>query len=279
MKTLSEFTKSKDFLICVDSDGCAMDTMNIKHLRCFGPLLVEQWGLQLWREPILARWNEVNLYSMTRGINRFLGLGILLEEINETYTSIEGAKEFAQWARSAQELSNATVLAMAKKSEQKIFKEAWSWSEAVNTAITKLPVSEKVPFAGVQQSLVFAKEFADVCIISAANPEAVIEEWTQHNLIQYVDVSLAQDIGPKEYCISRMLEFGYDLNKVVMVGDAPGDLMAAQENHILFYPILVRHETSSWKDFQSLLSPRLLDGTYLEKHQQTMIDCFIDNLS
>lgn len=31
------FAKTKDFLICIDSDGCAMDTMDIKHFRCFGP--------------------------------------------------------------------------------------------------------------------------------------------------------------------------------------------------------------------------------------------------
>ena len=33
-----EFVKQHDFLICVDSDGCAVDTMDIKHFRCFGLL-------------------------------------------------------------------------------------------------------------------------------------------------------------------------------------------------------------------------------------------------
>ena len=68
--TLQEFKKTKDYLICVDSDGCAMDTMDIKHFRCFGPCMVEEWGLEKWAGPILERWNEVNLYTMTRGINR-----------------------------------------------------------------------------------------------------------------------------------------------------------------------------------------------------------------
>ena len=27
------YTKRNDFLVCVDSDGCAMDTMDIKHYR------------------------------------------------------------------------------------------------------------------------------------------------------------------------------------------------------------------------------------------------------
>ena len=36
MSKLSEYKKKKDFLICVDSDGCAMDTMDVKHFLCFG---------------------------------------------------------------------------------------------------------------------------------------------------------------------------------------------------------------------------------------------------
>ena len=37
MVTIADYVKKHDLLVCVDSDGCAMDTMNIKHLRCFGP--------------------------------------------------------------------------------------------------------------------------------------------------------------------------------------------------------------------------------------------------
>ena len=85
MVTLSEFKKTKDFLVCVDSDGCAMDTMDIKHIRCFGPCMVEVWSLQKWENEILERWNEINLYTLTRGINRFKGLALALSEINEKY--------------------------------------------------------------------------------------------------------------------------------------------------------------------------------------------------
>ncbi len=45
-ENISDFAKSKDFLVCVDSDGCAMDTMDVKHEKCFGPKAVEVWGLQ-----------------------------------------------------------------------------------------------------------------------------------------------------------------------------------------------------------------------------------------
>ena len=74
-KDLTQYQKKHDYLICVDSDGCAMDTMDVKHFRCFGPCMVEEWSLQAWADAILARWNDINLYTMTRGINRFKGYG------------------------------------------------------------------------------------------------------------------------------------------------------------------------------------------------------------
>ena len=40
--SLHEFVRCKPFLLCVDSDGCAMDTMNIKHFRCFGPCFADE---------------------------------------------------------------------------------------------------------------------------------------------------------------------------------------------------------------------------------------------
>ena len=92
----SDYVKRNDFLICVDSDGCAMDTMNIKHFRCFGPCMVAEWGLEPWREAILERWNEINLYTMTRGINRFKGLAKALREIQETYCEIEELETLEQ---------------------------------------------------------------------------------------------------------------------------------------------------------------------------------------
>lgn len=50
---LSQYKKTKEYLVCVDSDGCAMDTMDIKHFRCFGPCMVKEWGLNKWENEIL----------------------------------------------------------------------------------------------------------------------------------------------------------------------------------------------------------------------------------
>jgi hypothetical protein len=71
---IQDFQKNKDFLVCVDSDGCAMDTMEVKHRKCFAPKAIEIWKLQSIEAKFLQVWNMVNLYSKTRGINRFKGL-------------------------------------------------------------------------------------------------------------------------------------------------------------------------------------------------------------
>ena len=112
MNTLSDFIKTKDYLICVDSDGCAMDTMDVKHIVCFGPCMVTEWGLEPWRDAILARWNDINLYTLTRGINRFKGLAQALAEIHTQYIPIDGIDALTHWADTAPELSNGALEAL-----------------------------------------------------------------------------------------------------------------------------------------------------------------------
>jgi phosphoglycolate phosphatase-like HAD superfamily hydrolase len=61
-----------------------------------------------------------------------------------------------------------------------------------------------------------------------------------------------------------MLKFGYDLDKVVMIGDAPGDCDAAEKNGVYYYPILVNHEKESWDEAISVAFGKLRDGEYPE---------------
>lgn len=260
--TLQAFAKQKDYLICVDSDGCAMDTMDIKHFRCFGPCMVEEWGLEEWAEPILNRWNAINLYSGTRGINRFKGLALALTEIDKVYHPIEGVAELSAWAEHAPELSNQAIAEAAKTAKGPCLAKALSWSQKVNAAIDALPESEKKTFAGVAEGLAAAHSAADVAIVSSANREAVEEEWTRCGLLPSVDVLCCQDSGSKAACIAQLKEKGYDPAHILMVGDAPGDQAAAEKSRVYFYPILARHEAESWAEFTSKALPALLDGSY-----------------
>lgn len=278
MSKLSEYKKKKEFLVCVDSDGCAMDTMDIKHIRCFGPCMVTEWGLEEWKDEILSRWNDINLYTMTRGINRYKGLSIALSEINEKYTPIEDLGTLTKWVESSPELSNGALEKAIALNDSVSLKKALSWSKAVNSSINALPEEEKLPFKGVKEALAFAHAKVDVAIVSSANLDAVLEEWERYELLGHTDIVLAQDSGSKAFCIGELLKAGYEKDHVLMCGDAPGDLDAAQKNGVFYYPILVRHEAESWQEFVDKAVSRLLDGSYGGAYQQEKIDAFLNNL-
>ena len=266
MSIFDSFVRKHDYLVCVDSDGCVMDTMNCKHFNCFGPCMVTEWKLEEWKDEILARWNEVNLFSMTRGINRFKALAVCLAEIDKKYKPITGIDALVHWAQTAPALSNdgvAKAAAEAADAEAKlVLEKALSWSRAVNAAIVELPEELKVPYAGAKEGLAAAHQFADVAMVSSANRDAVEEEWGKFGLLEHTDIVLAQDVGSKAACIAEMLKFGYDVNKVVMVGDAPGDCDAAEKNGVHYYPILVNHEKESWDEAIANAFDKLRSGDY-----------------
>ena len=268
MSIFDTFERKHDYLVCVDSDGCVMDTMNCKHFHCFGPCMVTEWGLEEWKEEILDRWNVINLFSMTRGINRFKGLAMALGEINEKYKPITGIAALQHWADTAPALSNdgvAKAAAEASDADAKlVFEKALSWSKAVNAAIVDLDESLKVPYNGAKEGLAAAHTFADVAMVSSANRDAVEEEWGKFGLLEHTDIVLAQDVGSKAACIKEMLKFGYDVDKVVMVGDAPGDCDAAEKNGVHYYPILVNHEKESWDEAIAVGFGKLREGCYAE---------------
>jgi len=276
---LALFEKKHDYLICVDSDGCAMDTMDIKHFRCFGPCMVREWGLEKWEESILSRWNEINLYTMTRGINRFKALVLALAEINDQYQPIEDLGTLEFWAETSKELSNGALKkAIEEQPESISLKKALDWSIAVNASINELPEESKLPFPMAKEALAFAHERADIAIVSSANLDAVLEEWQKHGLLEHTDIVLTQNAGSKAFCIGELLKKGYDMDKVLMCGDAPGDMQAAQKNGVYYYPILVRKEKASWENFISEGFDRLLGGTYGGEYQKAKINAFLSNL-
>ncbi|MBQ8207684.1 MAG: HAD family hydrolase [Clostridia bacterium] len=276
---LSEYQKKKDYLICVDSDGCAMDTMDIKHFRCFGPCMVEEWRLEAWKDEILARWNEINLYTITRGINRFKGLAMALHEINENYCPIEGIDILRHWAENSPELSNNALKKEIEEHEScAVLKRALAWSMAVNKAVNELPRELKKPFHGAGEALAHAQKFADVAIVSSANLDAVIEEWGIHGLLEHTDIILSQNAGSKAYCIEQLVAKGYDPRHVIMCGDAPGDMQAAESNGVYFYPILVKHEGESWREFVNTACGKLIEGCYGGDYQVSKKNEFLKNL-
>ncbi len=277
-KTWEQFCRKKEFLVCVDSDGCAMNSMDVKHIRCFGPCMVEEWGLDRWKAPILERWNEINLYRMTRGINRFRGLAKALREIDSKYEKIEGIRDLERWVEQTKELSNTALSGAIQERDSICLKKALSWSEKVNKRIHDLPSELGRPFEGVKEALCRARDMADVAVVSSANPQALDEEWNRYGVMEYVDVLLAQDMGSKAHCIKELLKKGYESSHALMIGDALGDYEAAEKNGIFFYPILVKKEEHSWEECRQIALHRLQEGNYGGNYQEQVLKEFRENL-
>ena len=204
-----------------------------------------------------------------------------LSEINEKYMPITGMSHLQHWADTAPALSNDAVTAAAAQAEceeaKVILSKALAWSKAVNAAIVKLPEELKIPYDGAKEGLAAAHRFADVAMVSSANRDAVEEEWGKFGLLEHTDIVLAQDIGSKAACIAKMLKFGYEPAKVVMIGDAPSDCDAAEKNGVWYYPILVNHEKASWDEAISIAFDKLQTGEYAEYEVQKK-NAFLSNL-
>lgn len=274
---VKEFRKTREFLICIDSDGCVMNTMDVKHMRCFGPCLVYEWDLGEYRDEIIRLWRKVNLLSVSRGVNRFQGLAKVLKSIHENYTEVEGLEEYLQWTESAQELSDKSLEEAYAKTENICMKKALDWSRLVNQSMAMVSDTKKPPFEGTEDALRLAREYADIVILTAANRQEINKEWEVFELAQYTDLLMSQETGRKEECLKTLLEKGYEKDHVLMVGDAPADLAAAQGAGVLFYPILAYQERESWEKFSKALEC-FTEGRYAGAYQEERIKEFQENL-
>ena len=274
---VKEFRKTREFLIGIDSDGCVMNTMDVKHMRCFGPCLVYEWDLGEYRDEIIRLWRKVNLLSVSRGVNRFQGLAKVLKSIHENYTEVEGLEEYLRWTESAQELSDKSLEEAYAKTENICMKKALDWSRLVNQSMAMVSDTKKPPFEGTEDALRLAREYADIVILTAANRQEINKEWEVFELAQYTDLLMSQETGRKEECLKTLLEKGYEKDHVLMVGDAPADLAAAQGAGVLFYPILAYQERESWEKFSKALEC-FTEGRYAGAYQEERIKEFQENL-
>ena len=274
---IGKFTPKKRLLLCVDSDGCVMDTMTPKHKLCFGPLMIKEWSLHEHEKELLKLWNEVNLYSPTRGVNRFRGLALVLKEVNAEYRPIVGIGNLLYWSESDELSEESLMRKIEANQEVTIFKKALAWSRAVNRASAELEEGILHPFSGASKALGHARFFADVAVVSSASPDALQSEWSRHKLAELADLMLSQNTGSKARCVSELLAKGYNKKCVLMCGDSMGDLYAAEQNGIYFYPVLAGREEESWENFSGAFDA-FMDGNYAEIEKE-LKENFISNLN
>src|SRR6187397_1751687 len=100
---LRDFRKTQEFFIGIDSDGCAFDTMEVKHKECFIPNIINYYNLAGVSKYAREAAEFVNLYSKSRGINRFPALIEALEltrdraEVRARQLAIDIPRSLVEW--------------------------------------------------------------------------------------------------------------------------------------------------------------------------------------
>ena len=265
------------FLVGIDSDGCAFDTMELKHKECFIPATILHYNLQGISKYAREAAEFVNLYSRSRGINRFPALIETLEwlqkrpEVQTRGTPISIPAGLVAWMKRETKLANPALEAEVKSAGDPDLTRALAWSKAVNETIGRM-VMGVPPFPLVRESLERLSSQADLLVVSATPNEALHREWEEHGLDKYVVAICGQEIGTKKEVLANARK--YPANRTLMIGDAPGDYQAAQANGTLFFPINPGAEEASWRRFHDEGIDRFLAERFAGAYQQDLLDEF-----
>ncbi len=175
---LKQLKKDKDFFVGIDSDGCAFDSMEIKHKECFIPNIINSWDLQAVSRYARAAAEFVNLYSQWRGANRFPALVMVFDLLADWPEVLErGYKppqidSLRKWIKEESRLGNPTLIAKVNEAHDPILTKTLAWSRAVNKSIDDL-VHGVPPFPHVRPCLERMKKDADIVVVSATPGEAL----------------------------------------------------------------------------------------------------------
>ena len=280
IETLQQHKPQHDFLICIDSDGCAFDTMELKHKECFIPNTIKYWDLQPVSKYAREAAEFVNLYSKWRGVNRFPALTLTLDlladwdMVQRRPVKLHPARKLRQWIEEESKLGNPALEAYCKEHDDEDMHRALAWSKAVNETVADIVSGGLPPFPYVRESLEKAGAKADMMVCSSTPASALQQEWEEQGLAEHVFAICGQEVGKKGQHIEYASKDRYPTENILMIGDAPGDRKAANQNGALFYPINPGDEDRSWQRFHDEALDKFLNREYAGDYQEQLIEEF-----
>ena len=283
IQQLRAFAKTRDFFVGVDSDGCAFDTMAIKQQECFIPNTIYHYGLQAVSRFVRQTQEWVNLGSAWRGSNRFPALVRVFDLLAERPEAVERGyrvppvDSLRRWIEQESQLGNPALRAKVAETNDPVLARALRWSEDINGAIARI-VRGVPPFPHVRDALEKIARAADVMVVSATPIEAVRREWREHDIDRYAAMICGQEFGRKAEHLQYAAGGRYGPDRVLMIGDAPGDYRAARAGHACFYPINPGDEAASWRRFVDEAADRFLAGRYRGAYEDGLIEGFLARL-
>ena len=269
----------KEFFIGIDSDGCAFDTMEIKQKECFCPNFIKYFTLQPVSKYARETWEFVNLYSTNRGCNRFLAVSETLKlmgmrpEIQARGFTVPSAAQLVEWTKKETKLGNPTLKLYAAEINDPFISKTLEWSLKVNEDIEKM-VFGITPFPFVKECLDKMKSRADAMVVSQTPFEALKREWEENKIDHYLRMIAGQEHGTKTEHLKYAAKGKYQDDRILMIGDANGDLKAARSNGVLFFPINPGKEEESWERLLNEGMDRFFAGTFKGDYEDKLIKEF-----
>jgi len=273
---LKALPKKNDTLVGVDSDGCVFDTMNLKQKQHFHPLIIRFWGLEKCERELRACAEFVNLYSKTRGSNRFPALLRVFElfadypGVKESGVPLPKTEALRAYVNSGLPLGNPSLKAEVERTKDPELAHILDWSLAINADIDA-HMRPAPPFAWAKEALKAIRDNSDAIVVSQTPEEALVKEWNLHRLNGYVDFIAGQEIGTKAEHIRLATAGKYAPDRVLLIGDAQGDLAAAKATGVCFYPINPGHEEASWERFCHEAYAHFLAGSFAGAYEETLV--------
>ncbi|HQB52642.1 MAG TPA: HAD hydrolase-like protein [Bacteroidales bacterium] len=278
--------RTKDHLVCIDSDGCLLDNMELKHKECFCPAVVNVWNLQGASKYVREVHEWVNLYSRSRGWNRFpavvrtLELSYARPELKERGYIMPNLKPLKKWIEETPVLSAVAIDEYARKCPDcdPLLLQAAQWSREVDANIAHI-VRNILPFPGVREAVLKLREFADVVVVSATPHDSLVRELTAVGIAPLMTAIAGQELGTKSQSIRKAMSHGYAADHVLKIGDAPSDYEAARDNGVLFNPIVAGKERDSWNNVLEVSSVKFRNGTFKGEYQDEILKDFFATLA
>lgn len=281
---LAGFTPSHDTLVGIDSDGCVFDTMEIKQKQCFHGLIAEHWGLETVEKEVRAVAEFVNLYSRWRGQNRFTAL-LMTFDLLRSHPGVRDAGVFVPALSSLQKLVESGVALGNPALEQAVDRtgngelaSVLAWSLQVNSRVAEI-AADVPPFGSARKGLAMIRARSDALCVSQTPAEALLREWNKQDLARYVDAIAGQESGTKAEQLALAAADRYGPGRIMMIGDAVGDLEAARAVGASFYPVRPRKEEDSWVVFCEDAYDRFLAGQYAGDYEKRLVEEFLALLS
>ena len=265
--------------VALDSDGCVVDTMAAKQHGFLQPMLVKALGLEAAQEAYFACADFVNLYSTTRGITRFRAILLNLEHFNR-HPAVRAAgfppvplDDLRAFVESGLPLSADSLERWLEAHPSAMLRRLLQWSRDVNTAILASGVVFPA-YAGAVEALKRMHGRSETGVVSQSPEHVLRQDWGAHGLLPYVGHVAGQELGNKPEQLAALTQGRYAPDRVLMVGDAPGDLAAARAFGCRFYPILPGQEEASWARFNAEIYPAFAEGCYCAEREAELVETF-----